>query len=186
MNNLKTIWHQHNNLEPNARAAFYDAFIWSAIKFRFGLRYHTKPYAISLHVVGTSFEPVTLSAFAFNALQVILLHTTDTKHVTKRIITELEFGDVRIQTRLIDRADPQELYKAVQISLETIPKNSSIAFELTSGTKAMVAALAFQANALHTTGRNVDVYYINNPRWDTTARRPEPGFEELIKLEMPA
>jgi CRISPR-associated protein (Cas_Cas02710) len=174
MTTLQTLWEEYKTLEISQREAFYNTNIWTLIKEKFNSSNNSE-YDVSFHTLGTSAEPVILAALKLGAPKVYLLHTNETQAMTTRIIAELEQAEVTLLE--VNRSDSSSIYRAVS---QHFQPNTRTAFEITSGTKAMVSSLAMLAAHL-----KVHLYYLENPRWDAQMRRPEPGFEELIMLEMP-
>jgi hypothetical protein len=182
---LKTLWQEFKRLEPAGREAFYAAHIWPLVKRPFNTEPLEPQFEISFHTVGTSPEPIILAALKIAAPRVYLLHTPETRSQAHRVLDELESTKVRLLE--VARSDSRAVYDAVfeSLNIEDNPSNPRIAFEITGGTKAMVSSLSMLAVALQTRGNTVGVFYLENPCWDSEARRPEPGFEALVRLELP-
>ncbi|MDW8425971.1 MAG: TIGR02710 family CRISPR-associated CARF protein [Meiothermus sp.] len=171
---------------PQAREAkeLYDKQIWPLTKEGFTDR-GQQEYAASFHTVGTTAEPVILSARALDAKKVFLLHTTDTEKVCERIRTELGWGVDRVKTLLVSRSDPEDIYRQVRQQIDRMNPKDPIAFDPTGATKAMVAGLAMFAFSLAEEGRIAHVYYVDNEEYDEELRRPVAGTEFLKRLENP-
>jgi hypothetical protein len=182
---LKTLWQEFKRLAPANRGAFYAANIWPLVKLKFNTEPLEPRFDISFHTVGTSPEPVILAALNIGAPRIFLLHTPETKIRAQQVLAELEHANVRLLE--VTRSDSTAVYNAVfeSLNIEDNLANPRIALEITGGTKAMVSSLSMLAVALQARGKDVGVYYLENPRWDAEARRPEPGFEELVRLELP-
>lgn len=194
---LRELWTQYKNLlgqananriepSPQAKEAneLYNTQIWPLTKEGFADQ-GEQPYAASFHTVGTTAEPVILSARALNAQKVYLLHTADTERVCERIGRELGWGVDRIKTLLVSRSDPEDIYKQVRQQVDGFSPSAALAFDPTGGTKAMVAGLAMFAFSLAEEGRTAHVYYVDNEEYDEQLRRPVAGTEFLKRLENP-
>lgn len=173
-------------LTPQAKEAqeLYKNQIWPLTKEGFTDK-GIQDYAVSFHTVGTTPEPVILSAKALNAEKVYLLHTADTERQCKTIETELGWGVDRIKTVLVSRSDPEDIYRQVRQIVDDLSPGAALAFDPTGGTKAMVAGLAMFAFSLAEEGRTAHVYYVDNAEYDDQLRRPVAGTEFLKRLENP-
>lgn len=189
---LRELWAEYKSLStraepsPQAREAkeLYEKQIWPLTKEGF-TDSGQQQYAASFHTVGTTFEPVTLSARALNAAKVYLLHSKDTEKICERIARELGWGVDRIRTLEVSRSDPEDIYKQVRQQVDRLAPAAPFAFDPTGGTKAMVAGLAMFAFSLAEEGRTAHVYYVDNKEYDGQLRRPVPGTEYLKRLENP-
>jgi hypothetical protein len=177
---LDALWQEYKTLEFSARQSFYDERIFPMLLEGFQPTVNLRHVA-SIHTLGTSYEPVVLAARALHAPRVIVLHTRETSGLLSKVT-----GWLSGQTLLsfeVERANAESVYQAVLSGLhDTV---GAVAFELTSGTKAMVAALAMSAAQQSRSGRDVDVFYIENDAWDAEVRRPKPGGERLVQLRLP-
>jgi len=194
---LRELWIQYRNLlsqtspgsiEPSPQATqarqLYEQKIWPLTKEGFTDR-GQEQYAASFHTVGTTPEPVILSARAINATRVYLLHTKDTEKLCERIEKELGWGVDRIKTLQVSRSEPEDIYKQVRQQIDRLDPAAPIACDPTGGTKAMVAGLAMFAFSLAEEGRTAHVYYVDNEEYDDQLRRPVAGTEYLKRLENP-
>ena len=181
MTTLESHWANFKTLIPSARAAFYESQILPLVIE--GFRGHgARDYALSIHSLGMSIEPVILAAKGLNAPRVVLLGTAQTLALASSITPWLDGCEV--QSLEVERSGTRSVFTAVTTALEGVA--GAIAFDVTGGTKAMVAALAMQAAALAAAGQSVDVYYLENTNWDAELRRPAPGGEHLVQLELPS
>lgn len=171
---------------PQAKEArqLYEQKIWPLTKEGFTDR-GQEQYAASFHTVGTTPEPVILSARAIDATKVYLLHTKDTEKLCGRIEKELGWGVDRIKTLQVSRSNPEDIYMQVRQQIDKLDSGAPIAFDPTGGTKAMVAGLAMFAFSLAEEGRTAHVYYVDNEEYDDQLRRPVAGTEYLKRLENP-
>lgn len=162
----------------------YDQKIWPLTREGFTDKV-PQSYSASFHTVGTTPEPVILSAKALDAQRVYLLHTKDTEQLCTRIGSELGWGIDRIKPLKVKRSDPEDIYRTVREQVDQLEQDASLAFDPTGGTKAMVAGLAMFAFSLAEEGRKVDVYYVDNEEYDDALRRPVAGTEFLKRLDNP-
>ncbi|PZA07279.1 MULTISPECIES: TIGR02710 family CRISPR-associated CARF protein [unclassified Meiothermus] len=193
---LRELWEKYKSLlgqsnprvepTPQAKEAqeVYKNQIWPLTKEGF-VDKGAQDYAASFHTVGTTPEPVILSAKALNAEKVYLLHTADTEKQCRTIETELGWGIDRIKTVQVSRSDPEDIYKQVRQIVDDLSLSAALAFDPTGGTKAMVAGLAMFAFSLAEEGRTAHVYYVDNEEYDDQLRRPVAGTEFLKRLENP-
>lgn len=191
---LRELWTEYKALlrqdtkgpSPQAQKAreLYDTQIWPLTKEGFTDRGKQR-YAASFHTVGTTPEPVILSARALDADKVYLLHTEGTENLCGRIERELGWGVERIKTILVGRSNPEDIYKQVWQKVDRLSPDAAVAFDPTGGTKAMVAGLAMFAFSLAEEGRTAHVYYVDNEEYDDELRRPVAGTEFLKLLENP-
>ncbi|MBO1438267.1 TIGR02710 family CRISPR-associated CARF protein [Meiothermus sp. CFH 77666] len=177
-----------NRAEPSPQAKeakeLYETQIWPLTKEGFTDRGQER-YAASFHTVGTTPEPVILSARALDAEKVYLLHTKDTEKLCERIRSELGWGVDRVKPLLVSRSDPEDIYRQVREQVDRINPAEPVAFDPTGGTKAMVSGLAMFAFSLAEEGRVAHVYYVDNEEYDEQLRRPVAGTEFLKRLENP-
>jgi len=194
---LRQLWTRYKDLlgqgnigrtepSPQAKEAreLCEKEIWPLTKEGFVDR-GQQQYKASFHTVGTTPEPVILSARALNAEKVYLLHTKDTEKLCERIEKELGWGVDRIKTLQVSRSDPEDIYRQVRQQIDRLDPKDPIAFDPTGGTKAMVAGLAMFAFSLAEEGRIAHVYYVDNEEYDDQLRRPVAGTEFLKRLENP-
>jgi hypothetical protein len=177
MTELEQLWNTYKQLPAPEREAFRLEQIWPRVKAQFDLRPLTD-FDVSCHTVGSSPEPVILAALKLGAPLVWLLHTKDTANQAWRVQSELD----RMAVRLIEvhRSDTTSVFTTLRSRIQRHP-DARLAFDVTGGTKAMVAAVSmFAVHVPHSS-----VYYLENPRWDAEMRQPVPGFEALIRLELP-
>jgi CRISPR-associated protein (TIGR02710 family) len=177
----KELWQQGNRSEADK---FYNEQIWPLTKEGFSDRGEAA-YVASFHTVGTSAEPVILSARAIDAEKIFLLHTKDTERLCRRIEDELGWGVDRIKTLEVGRSSPEDIYRQVRQQVNRLDHARPLAFDPTGGTKAMVAGLAMFAFSLTEEGRTAHVYYVDNEEYDDELRRPVAGTEFLKRLENP-
>ncbi len=176
---LPTLWQHYKTLPAPDRQAYLEQQIHPLLFSSLTPSVFPTPN-LSIHTLGTSIEPVIIAARKIGAKNVYLLGTKETLPLLEKI--RLYCPNQTIHALEIERAGTNTIYQAVrQIALPY----ANLVFEITSGTKAMVAALAMMALKLKFEGCDVQLFYVDNPKWDADARRPVPGFEELVQLELP-
>ena len=143
----------------------------------------TGDFAVSIHTLGSSPEALILAALALGANHVVVLHTEKTKEHLPLI--EKDLG-VRIEAHEVDKGNPVQIYKIARQILDRAPKGP-IAFDITSGTKAMTAGLASAGFFIQAKAQEfkIDVFYVDNSEYDSALRRPVPGSEFLVRLPSP-
>jgi hypothetical protein len=179
MNALPDLWQHHKTLPPQDRQAFLEQHIHPLLFSSLTPTVFPAPN-LSIHTLGTSIEPVVIAAKKIGAPQVLLLGTAETLPLLGKIAPHCP--NQTICALEIERAGTQSIYQAVR---QAATPYTHLALEITSGTKAMVAALSMMALKLKLEGCHVALFYVDNPNWDSEARRPVPGHEQLIRLDLP-
>lgn len=174
---------RNNSEEISAADSFYDDNIMPLSAERFMSRYSAKKkeYDLMFVTVGTSWQPVALSIMVTNPKRVIFLLTEGVeKELTKVLSFMKQQGRELIQYErvIVDKASSRDLINSVRniydrYNLETV------CFDITGGTKAMVASAAMISASL-----NIDIFYIES-NYLPVYRHPEPGSERLMQLERP-
>lgn len=177
---LEQHWQHLKTLPQLERSAYMEQQIQPALFERLEPTLPVAPL-VSVHTLGTSIEPVVIAARRIGAPSVVLLGTETTLSGADRVQKQLAQSQ-SLHVFTVERSGTRSVYAATR---QAIGDAQRVALEVTSGTKAMVAALAMLAVALRLEGRDVGVYYVDNPRWDQDLRRPEPGYEQLLELELP-
>jgi len=139
--------------------------------------------AVSLHTLGNSPEALILAALALDAERVVVLHSERTGEYLPQI--EQDLGK-HVEAYQVSKGDPSDIYNVAKRILDD-HAGGTIAFDITSGTKAMTAGLAsagffIQAKASEI---EIDVFYVDNDNYDSSLRRPVPGSEFLVRLPSP-
>ena len=144
---------------------------------------HAAGIGVSVHTLGNSPEALTLAALALKADHIVVVHSERTKEYLAQI--EKDLGR-RIEAYQVDKGNPSDIYKVAKRVLDAHP-GSSIAFDITSGTKAMTAGLASAGFFIQAKAREIDihVFYVDNNDYDSALRRPVPGSEFLVRLPSP-
>lgn len=138
-----------------------------------------KPFARSVHTLGTSPEAAVLAALAFRSKEVHLLHTKDT---ARHLDFVARWSGAKVVGHEVDREDPGPIYSAVRrLSAAGAP----LGLDFTGGTKVMSAALAAVGFVLVEEGHPLEVYYVSNDRYEARVRRPVAGGERLIRIPPP-
>ena len=176
---LEQHWQHLKTMPVDQRVAYLEAFIHPKLFNNLEPMLAPAPQ-ISVHTLGTSIEPVVIAARKIGAGNVVLLGTKETIGSAERIGSHLH--NQAWQALEVERSGTRSIYDAARAAIANL---TSVALEVTSGTKAMVAALSMLAVTLRLEGRKVKVYYVDNPKWDSEMRRPEPGHEQLLELELP-
>lgn len=172
-------WQHYKTLAPPARQPYLEQHIHPLLFATLSPTISPTPNT-SIHTLGTSLEPVVIAARKIGAKDVYLLGTKETLPLAEKV--KLHCPKQNIHTLEIERAGTTSIYQTVR---QVVRPYAHLALEITSGTKAMVAALAMMAHQLKLEGCEVQLFYVDNPNWDAEARRPVPGFEELLQLELP-
>lgn len=146
-----------------------------------------RQYAVSIHTLGTSPEPVVQSARTLGARHIILVHTRETAGHLDTIARELGRPAGTIRPIEAPRSDPSVLYERLRAGLDllALDPHDEIALDITGGTKAMGAGLALFGFYLTERGRTAHLYYVDYREYDHDAGRPVPGTEFLKRLENP-
>ncbi len=158
--------------------------IWPIVKATF-IFLPDYAYTASFHTIGMSPQPVILSARALGAKHIYLLHTADTAQHCAYIEREIEREEGVVKMLEIDRADPAPLYRAVKGVLEQLPTDAVLAFDPTSGTNKMVAAVSLLVGSLSQQRRKAHLYFLDFKEFDRELRRPKPGSEYLVRFSNP-
>ncbi|NPA76405.1 MAG: TIGR02710 family CRISPR-associated protein [Candidatus Diapherotrites archaeon] len=137
---------------------------------------------VSIHTLGNSPEALILAALGLKAKKVVVLYTDHTEKYLDQI--ERDLGR-KIESHRVSKGDPSDIYRAAKRIIDKY--SGPIAFDITSGTKAMTAGLASVGFFIKAKAREieVDVYYVDNNKYDSALRRPVPGSEFLVRLPSP-
>jgi CRISPR-associated protein (Cas_Cas02710) len=176
---LASLWLEYKALSPSQRQAFLEQQIQPVLFASLEPTIYPAP-EISIHTLGTSIEPTIIAARKIRAESVVILGTREslrTMDLIKKYCLDQNVFSIEV-----DRAGTSSVFRAVE---EATREYQNIALEITSGTKAMVAALSMMAMKLQTKKQRVQVFYVDNPQWDADLHRPVPGFEQLVQLDIP-
>lgn len=191
---LKQVWREYkerlaSNEADKAKAdSLYREMVWPLLLEKWRDEPEIRTWGgignveVSIHTLGNSPEALTLAALGLKAKKIVVLHSDRTKEYLDQI--EKDLGR-KIEPHQVDKGNPSEIYK---VAKHIIDKYSGpIAFDITSGTKAMTAGLASVGFFIQAKAREieVDVYYVDNDKYDSALRRPVPGSEFLVRLPSP-
>lgn len=126
--------------------------------------------------LGTSWQPLALSILLHGPQYVVFLATDDVADTVRIVLDFVNRPALRHAVEVVDKGYSDRLIAAVRKQYAALPKSSVCCFDITGGTKAMVAAGAMIAEEL---GMQVD--YIEN-EYIPLLRRPKPGSEKLVRL----
>jgi len=142
-------------------------------------------YIFSFHTVGRSPQPIIMVAKELAAKEVHLLHTVDTISTCQEV--EKELSDTLVIRHEIDRIKPAKMYQAVNNVLQKLPKGSAVAFDATSGTNKMVAAVSMLVFQINTQAKyKADLFFMDFKEYDPKLRRPVSGSEYLWQFTLPS
>ena len=145
----------------------------------------TDNYELSFHTIGRSPQPIIMVAKQLKAKEIHLLHTVDTISTCQEV--EKELPNKTIMRHEIDRIKPAKMYKAVNTVLQTLPTGSIVAFDATSGTNKMVAAVSMLVFQINSKGKHkADLFFMDFKEYDPKLRRPVAGSEYLWQFELPS
>jgi precorrin-4 methylase len=176
---LASLWLEYKTLPLPERQAYLEQQIQPVLFASLEPTVFPAP-EISVHTLGTSVEPTIIAARKIRAETVMILGTRESLRTMELIKKYCD--NQNVFSIEVDRAGTSSIFRAVE---EATREYEDIALEITSGTKAMVAALSMMAMKLQTKKQRVQVFYVDNPQWDADLRRPVPGFEQLVQLDIP-
>jgi len=139
-----------------------------------------RPFALSIHTLGTSPEAAVLAAIAFQSKEVHLLHTPDT---ARHLEFVARWTGAEVVGHEVDREDPRPIYRVTRSLVAEA--GEPVALDMTGGTKVMGAALAAIGFVLAVGGHPIEVYYVSNDRYEPRVRRPVAGSERLKRVPPP-
>jgi len=179
-----------NNIGPDKARAdnLYREIVWPLLLEKWRLEPEIRGWGdigdveVSIHTLGNSPEALILAALALKANKVVVLHS----NITKKYLVEIEKDlGVKVEAYQVDKGNPSDIYKAAKQVIEN--NTGPIAFDITSGTKAMTAGLASVGFFIQAKAREIEVgvYYVDNDKYDSALRRPVPGSEFLVRLPSP-
>ncbi|KGQ21370.2 CRISPR-associated protein [Thermus filiformis] len=141
-----------------------------------------RSFRVSIHTLGTSPEATTLAVLGTGAEEVYVLHTEE----TRRHLDQLEAdANRRVYPKEVHKSDVAQIYQQVYEILKRLPKDTPVALDITSGTKAMSAGLAAVGFFFRRHYSNLQVVYVDNEEYDQELRRPKAGTERLMILPNP-
>lgn len=170
-----------NAEELMAADAFYDEEIFPLTAADFVQKNFAAEnlYDSMFLTLGTSWQPLALSIMLHKPKRVIFLGTQDVQHEISQIKQAVHDEDVEYCFYEVDKGQSIRLLDVVERLTAELRQKGYICFDITGGTKAMVAAAAMIAYKL-----KIDVFYIEGT-FMPVYRRPKPGSEMLIKLIQP-
>lgn len=186
---LKTVTQQWKNININSEHAredasnFYETKVFPLVKEAFIDQKSNRPsksYSGLILPVGTSPEPLILSILALNPEKVHFLYTSKTEQYLDRIMVETDLSITRIGKDEIDGSNVVEIYRKVKEVLEDWGRESNIAVDISGGKKSMVSGASMAAAVI-----GADVFYVDNRKYLSQFRKPEPGSEFLNCLDNP-
>ena len=173
---------RNNGLELTLADKFFDEILMplSLKKFVDGeLAKRWDAYDGMVLTLGTSWQPLALSISALHPQQVLVLGTEDTEKYFWQLQSFLGSANGNIEWRQVDRARVDDIYKACLQWQRNNQGMIKVCADITGGTKAMVSGLAMYAAKA-----NWDIFYVES-KYLPLYRRPEPGSEMLVKLQVP-
>jgi len=189
---LKKAWREVEKGDRDARVV-YQTKVWPLLLdlWKSGRKSLDAHFDLSVHTLGTSPEATILAILGIRAPKVVILHTDETEKYLEKIKKEAD-PKVLIPIR-VEKAEVFDIYRhAKRIVTEEMDSKGRVAFDITSGTKAMTAGLAaagFYIQALRELKDavlpEIRVYYVDSERYSTEARRPVAGSERLVELISP-
>lgn len=129
--------------------------------------------------LGTSWQPLALSIMLHKPQYVVFLTTDDVASTVQNVMDFVNLSALKYVVELVDKGCSDKLISAVRKQYAMVPECCKCAFDITGGTKAMVAAGAMIAENL-----GMDVDYLEN-QYIPLLRRPKPGSEKLVRLTKP-
>ncbi|MFN4073423.1 MAG: TIGR02710 family CRISPR-associated CARF protein [Thermus sp.] len=188
MQDLANLWEEYKQAVRAGGDAvrLYRERVWPALleRWREDPPVHPAPqeFGLSIHTLGTSPEATALAILGTRAQRVYVLHTRETEaHLTRL----REDTGKEVYPLEVGKSDVATIYRHVKSLLERFPKETPVALDLTSGTKAMSAGLAAAGFFFQRFYPNVRVVYVDNEEYDSELRRPRAGSERLILLPNP-
>lgn len=173
------------NCEEDIKAAdaYYTEYIMpiSAKRFlaNYGLR--NKEYELMFVTVGTSWQPIALSALAKKPKRLVFISTLGTeKNIDEALnfMKKMGFLPCSYDIIIVDKSESRVMIEKVRnIWLEEQAKN--VCIDITGGTKAMAAAGAMVAASL-----DMEIFYVES-NYLPVYRHPEPCSERMVQLERP-
>lgn len=160
---------------------YYDRVILPAAAEEFIRAYQNDEthYENMFLTLGTSWQPLALSIMLHSPRRAVFLGTEDVAPEVEKIIGFIDNPALEYSVEIVDKGSSEKLLKRTAEIYTELADRESTCFDITGGTKAMVAAAAMMAAKL-----GLDVYYIES-RFIPLLRRPEPFSERLVKLEKP-
>lgn len=173
------------NDERAAAERFYDEQVFPASLPT--ILEHSRPafahtdYDFEILTLGRSVHPIIISLLVANPREALLLCTTESlKEVTEaQAQVRKHGGRATIAYRVVDAEDPLTVYRAIREALADRLR-SSVAVDITGGTKAMVGGAALAGALLE-----ADLLYVSYGEYIEELRRPRPGAEHLVRLQNP-
>ena len=129
--------------------------------------------------LGTSWQPLALSISVLKPKKILIMGTEDTEKYFVQLKKFLGRECEIITWKKVDRANVEDIYAVCTKWLKENLEITKVGADITGGTKAMVAGLAMYAAKA-----KWDIFYVES-KYLPLYRRPEPGSEMLIKLQLP-
>ena len=187
MNNLEDrikIWQDmpRNNSEELAKADdYFDFELMPSSIESFSKKFAVdSPYSGMLFTVGTSWQPLALCISALKPPRICFICTGQTINQIRRLEKFVDLSNYEYIVETIERSSAGDLYYIADKVLNSWKVNGHrYAVDITGGTKAMASSLAMYAAV-----NDYDVFYVEST-YLPLYRRPLPGSEKLVKLDIP-
>jgi hypothetical protein len=138
-----------------------------------------KEYDCLFTTVGDTPSPVIFAILATKPKIAFLFHTERTEKYIDFIAKSANLSHAQCKPIKINGSNIAELYKKMKDAY-TEHQGKNIAIDITGGKKTMSSGAAMAGFIL-----NADIFYIDNHKYNTELRLPEPGTEFLYKIENP-
>ena len=172
-----------NNAEELAKADdFFDFKLMPSSIELFSKRYaDNSKYDGLIFTVGTSWQPMALCISALKPRKVCFICTEQTQNQIQRLEKFIDLGNCEYTVELIERSAASDIYDIADKTFKAWGQTDlRYAVDITGGTKAMSSSLAMYAAV-----NKYDVFYVEST-YMPLYRRPMPGSEKLIKLDIPS
>lgn len=183
---LSEIWKampRNNDADIKAADSFYDDNIMPLSAKRFIDMYGSngEAYDLMFVTVGTSWQPIALSALVKKPNCLVLIGTIGVQNNIEKALAFMEkmgFVPKAVEQIVVDKSESRAmLLKVKELCQKSDAKRKCI--DITGGTKAMAAAGAMIAASL-----DMDIFYVES-NYLSVYRHPEPCSERIVKLDRP-
>jgi len=163
--------------------------IWNLSKKKFieqvNFDSNLKEYEGIIFTIGFSPEPIILNIISIKPKCAYFIYTKDSEPVLDQIIEEANLKPSQYKREIMPRISAAASYNQVKQGLKFLIDDKGInkekiALDPTGGTKIMSVGCGIAASIF-----NLDILYVNNQKYNSKLRRPEPGSEILISIPNP-
>ena len=138
-----------------------------------------KQYYGMFLTLGTSWQPMALSISAIKPHEIMVMCSENTLPQLEKLKEFLPEYANKIRYAFVSKSESDDIYQVMQEMYDTWHECGNVCVDITGGTKAMASSAGIMGAIL-----GIDIFYVES-RYIPLYRRPEPGNEELKKIEYP-